>query len=109
MVKVKPETRLGKWSVGAVIFILLYFSLALSLDFDLMEDPSLIATVLFWSILALLFIVGAIALFAGIISITKDKERSLLVFVSTAIGLILFLEITSFLAVLLALALGIRS
>jgi len=109
MVKVKPETRLGKWSVGAVIFILLYFSLALSLDFDLMEDPSLIATVLSWSILALFFIVSVIALFAGIISIVKDKERSWLVFASTTIGLILFLEITSFLVGLLALALGLIS
>jgi len=83
---------LGKWSVGLiVIFFLslttLYLFCALGqrggqgfFDNLLLAIPGLVAG-----------IAGIFAFFIGIISIFKDKERSILVFLSTAIGFIVLL------------------
>lgn len=104
----KPQTRLGKWSVGAAIFILLSFALSFSQDVginDLEESTSRSALeVLFLILVALLSVGSVTAFFGGIISIIRDKERSILVFASTIIGLYL---LPSFIS-LAALMLGIR-
>lgn len=87
-----PKTRLGKWSGGLIVafFLLLVignFVAALQGPIEwtffsnpLRSIPMLGATV-----------AGVVAFFAGIVSIWRHKERSILVFVATAIGLFVLL------------------
>ena len=83
-----PKTRFGKWSVGLIIafFLLLMF-------FYLLVASGQRGGATFFSNLVLavpmLFagICGISSFFAGIIGIIKMKERSVLVFLATIIGL----------------------
>jgi hypothetical protein len=83
-----PTTLLGKWSVG---FILI-FSLLLAIFYLIVasgqrggetffSNPLLAVTVLAAGV------AGVASFFTGIVSILKYRERSVLVFVATAIGL----------------------
>lgn len=95
MVNFIPKTRLGKWSVGLIIVSFLSFALVLLLvaSGQLFINPMFLAG-----------ICGISSFFTGTISIIKNKERSILVFLATAIGLyILFLylgEILSLVGIL---------
>lgn len=78
-----PTTKLGKWSVGLIISLFLFFLLGIALvtlgrpGGDMyIAIPVLIAG-----------IYGIATFITGIICIFKYKERSLLVFVSSFIGL----------------------
>lgn len=83
-----PKTILGKWSVGLIIIFFLSFA-ALRLLVALgqrggetfFSNPLLAITGIFMGIS------GISAFFTGIIGIIKSKERAVLVFLSTAIGL----------------------
>jgi len=86
---IKPETKLGKWSVGLNIFFLIgvIFAVLTSvfgiLDTDIGH---------WWDIeVAFIFPASIVAFVLGIISIRKNKERSVLVLISTIIGLLTIL------------------
>ena len=87
-----PTTTLGKWSTGliiaffvsALVFVILVASGQRGDDtlfqFTALTIPGLLAGV---------FVLSAMV--TGIIGIVKSRERSLLVFLATAIGLLLLL------------------
>lgn len=77
-----PKTRLGKWSVGLIIIFFLLFVMG-NLIVRLQGPKFLLSIPMFGA--------GAtaiLAFFTGIISIIKNKERSIPVFVATLIGLL---------------------
>ncbi len=76
-ITILPKTPLGRWSVGLVIVIIVLFTVV-------PEDANRLLEVGVSSGFACL--AGA-ALVTGFISIIKNKERSILVFLTTAIGL----------------------
>ncbi|MCJ7510668.1 MAG: hypothetical protein MUP14_07275 [Dehalococcoidia bacterium] len=87
-----PKTLLGKWSVGLII---LFFSLFATLNFlaasgqeggDTFSDNLTLAIPALGAGAA-----GVLAFFTGIIGIIRSKERSVLVFVASAIGLLILL------------------
>lgn len=87
-----PKTRLGKWSVGLIIIFFLFFAL-----FQLLVASGQQGGATFFSnpVLTIPILLagtsGVFAFFTGIISILKNKERSVLVFLATAIGLFIML------------------
>ena len=96
-----PKTNLGKWSVGLIIAMFLLFYVGMSLTTGLYESvpagDTILADIgqrpaLSLSMLAG-FGAGIAAFITGLVAIIKQKERTLLVFVSTLVGagLILFL------------------
>jgi len=72
-----PKTPLGKWSVGLVIAIIVLFIVVP----EIANRPLEVAASSGFACLA-----GA-ALVTGLISIIKNKERSVLLFLTMAIGL----------------------
>jgi hypothetical protein len=83
-----PETVLGKWSAGLlggfVIFIALFFGMVAAGQ----RGGDTFFSNLSLAIPALLAAISAIAAFlTGIIGIVLRKERALLVFLATAVGL----------------------
>lgn len=86
-----PKTRLGKWSVGLVIVF--FVLLAIGQIVIRLQGPREDQT--FWSNpLRSIPMLGAaisaiLAFFTGIISIIKNKESSILVFLSTLVGLLI--------------------
>jgi hypothetical protein len=90
-----PKTQLGKWSVVLipvmVVLILVGSSLADSLYESVPAGRTIPADLLGRPLLAgsmlLGFAAGVTALVIGLISILKLKERAVLVFISTLIGL----------------------
>lgn len=84
-----PKTRLGKWSIGLIItfFLLLLVGSNLAKTYGgagqtFFSNPIISIPMLSAGI------AGIAAFFTGIISIWKHRERSILVFVATAIGLL---------------------
>ena len=86
------KTRFGKWSVGliAIFFLsLVFFYIFIALG---QRGGEGFFSNLWLAIPGLLAgISGIFAFFTGIISIFKDKERAVLVFLSTAIGFLILL------------------
>ena len=96
-----PKTALGKWSLVLIIIMPILFFIGLRLvdllyegvpsgktiPEDIIARPALALTML----TGMLF--GTLAFFLGIIAIIKQRERALLVYLSTVMGglLILFL------------------
>ena len=76
-VKFKPKSFLGKLSIGIIILMPIYFYIISNVISDL---------VLYGGI-----IYGIAAFFCGIIGITRKKDYSVFVFLSTMIGLIILL------------------
>jgi len=93
-----PKTLLGKWSVGLIIIFFLLFAAFIFLVASGQED-GLFTNLTF----AIAGGAAVLAFFAGIIGIIRSKERSVLVFLATAIG---FLAITGDLLTHLLFALG---
>lgn len=84
-----PKTVLGKWSVGLIIAFFLFFGLLLLLVASgqrggetFFSNPYLA----FAGVFAAISATGSF--FAGLASIIKNKEMSVLVILSTAIGLL---------------------
>src|SRR3989344_7112161 len=87
---IMPRTKLGKWSVGLAVAF--FFLLATGIFVILRQGPRADET-FFDNPVASIPMLGAgaagiTAFLTGIISIIKHKERSVLVFVVTAIGLL---------------------
>jgi tellurite resistance protein TehA-like permease len=84
-----PKTNLGKWAVGLIITFFLLFAAFFILVASGQRGPD------FNPMLALAIIPAGIsgicAFFTGIIGIVKSRERSILVFISCAIGLFVLL------------------
>ncbi len=87
-----PKSYLGKWSVGLIaVFFLSLASLYLFIALGQRGGPGFFSN-LFLGIPGFLAgISGIFAFFSGIISIIKDKERAILVFLSTAIGFLVLI------------------
>lgn len=87
-----PKTILGKWSVGLIIVFFLLFALFQFLVASGQRggatffDNLLLAIPIF-----LAGICGVSSFFTGLIGIVKSKERSILVFLATIIGLLVLL------------------
>ena len=81
-----PKTKAGKWSVGLIIAFLLLFVGASQLPAVSFQRYPVLGLV---NVVAVITagISGVAAFFTGLISIIKSKERSVLVFIATAIGL----------------------
>jgi hypothetical protein len=100
-VKLIPKSKLGKLSVGLIIAMPILYSIGMSftdslyksvpagetIPKDIMERPALALTMLSG------MITGVSAFFVGLVAITRERERAVLVYVATLIGMlhILFL------------------
>ncbi len=97
-IKFLPETFLGKWSVVLIIVIPVFFYIGMSfVDFyesvpagktiphDIMVRPGVSLSMLAG------LVCGIVAFFTGIIGIIRKKDRSVLVFSSTAMGFLMLL------------------
>lgn len=87
-----PKTHLGKWSTGLIIAFLLLFIVFRLLVMSgqrggatFFSNPALAITGL------LMGTSGILSFFTGIIGIIKNKERSVLVFLATIIGLFILI------------------
>jgi hypothetical protein len=87
-----PKTVLGKWTVGSIIAFFVFFASLVLLAVSgekggdtLFDNPRLAFAGIFAALSALA------AFFTGIFSIIKSRERSPVVFVSTAIGFLVLL------------------
>jgi tellurite resistance protein TehA-like permease len=92
--KLRPETCLGKWStwffVACIVFLIIFQILVASGQHggETFQDNIPL------SINALMFAISGIsAFFTGILGIMMHKERSILVFIFTIIGLLILLFI----------------
>jgi len=84
-----PKTRLGRLSVGLIIVFFLFFILVWLLMSSGQEGGETFFDNLLLSIpLLIAAICGFLAFFTGIISIWRQKERSISVFLATLIGLL---------------------
>jgi len=89
-----PKTNSGKWSVGLILIMFVLFFIGTSLTDTLYESVpaggTILADIISRPALAISMLLGMAAGFSalvtGLVSITKQKERSLLVFASTLIG-----------------------
>jgi len=86
---IRPETKLGKWSVGLNIFFLIVVSISVILVLVLrilsFDD-------VWWDITVNVFLAPIVALIIGIMAIRR-KDRSILVYSSVAIGILAILFI----------------
>ncbi len=94
LMNILPKTKLGKWSVGLIIafFALLLFTAIVVIGLLNQDGSQVNVNKTLVSVPVLCAVLSAVAAFiTGILSIRKHKERSILVFASTAIGLLLIL------------------
>lgn len=82
-----PKMRLGKWSVGLIVVFLLLLGLFRLLIASGQKGGGTLPDNLLLAILFLAGISGIGAFVTGLISILKSKERAVLVFLATIIGL----------------------
>ena len=88
------KTNLGKWSVGLILVMLVLFFVGTSLADTIYESVTaggtVIADIIARPALAISMLVGfgagISALVTGLISIIKQKERGVLVYISTLAG-----------------------
>jgi hypothetical protein len=87
--KVKPETKLGKWSVGLNILflIIIIISIILVKVFGILYFGDR-----WWDItVPVAFLIEMVAFFTGIRAVRKNKERSILVYLSILTGVCVIL------------------
>ena len=90
-----PKTLLGKWSVLFIILFLLLFVVFQILVLSGQRGGDTFFSNMTLTIPALSMAISGIASFStGVISIVKDREKSLLVFIATVIGLLVLLFCT---------------
>ncbi|MFC1711622.1 hypothetical protein ACFLZ1_03500 [Patescibacteria group bacterium] len=94
-----PKTKLGKWSLGLIATMPVLFFIGTSFTNslyksvpagrtileDIVERPALALTML------LGMVAGISAFIVGIMAIIREKERAVLVYVATSIGMLLIL------------------
>ena len=90
---IKPQTKLGKWSAGLNIFfltiIIVSIILVLVLKILSFDDH-------WWDVtVPVSFLIEMIAFITGIISVTKNKERSVLIYFSIFVGILTILFVLS--------------
>jgi len=85
-ISVLPKTSLGRWSVGLCVAWILFFALSEVLTGFEALGPGFNLALAVSLTIVLVGISGA-AFVTGLISMTKSQERSVLVFLTTAIGL----------------------
>lgn len=96
---VMPKTKLGWWSVGAIIAMPLLFIIGTSFTDSLYRSvpagETIVADIVARPILALAMLAGMgagiLALIAGLVAIIRQKERAVLVYVSSSVGALLVL------------------
>ncbi|MFC2006627.1 hypothetical protein ACFLUQ_00445 [Chloroflexota bacterium] len=87
-----PKTLLGKLSIGlAVAFIVLFIELQLFIASGQRDSYTFISGLLLTIPVPLAGISGISAFLTGIIGVINSRERSVLVFLSTMIGLFVLL------------------
>ena len=92
--RILPNTNLGKWSIGLIIAMPLLFMIGISFTDSLYQSVSAGSTILKDIIarpaLALTMLAGMAAgisaCITGLLAILRQKDRALLVYVSTIIG-----------------------
>jgi hypothetical protein len=84
-----PTTTLGKWTVGLIISLILFFLLAIAIIILAHQTGGETFTAKNYIAIPMLLVVmsGVSAFITGLIAILKYKERTLLVFLATFIGL----------------------
>ena len=82
-ISIRPKSPLGKWSVGLGVAYILFFVLS---EVILGPGPNY-NTALAVALTIVDTSIAVAAFVTGLISIIKSKERSILVFLTTAIGL----------------------
>jgi len=85
-IAILPKTLLGKWSAGLVVAAILFFALGGAL-FPFEPSDSRFNPVLALTVIIVVVGISGAAFVTGLISMIKSKERSVVAFVSTAIGL----------------------
>jgi len=93
-----PKTILGKWSVVLIVVMPVFFYIGMSfvsfyefvpsgktIPHDIVVRPGVALPMLAG------FISGIVAFFVGIIGITRKKDHSILIFLSTAVGFLTLL------------------
>ena len=85
-----PKTRLGKWSVGLIIAFFLLLAAGGTVVSVFSQEGGETFLDNLWISAPMLSGAGSAiaALFAGIVAIWKQKERAILVFLSSLIGLL---------------------
>jgi len=89
--QLKPQTKLGKWSIWLNAFFLITIAISIILVNVLgilsYDDH-------WWDVtVPITFLASIIAFILGIIAIIKNKERSVLVYASVIVGLLVILFI----------------
>jgi len=97
-IKFLPKTILGKWSITLIVVMPIFFYIGMSfVDFyefvpagktishDIVARPGVALSMLTG------FVCGVAAFFIGIIGITRKKDYSIFVFLSTAVGFLTLL------------------
>jgi hypothetical protein len=89
--QLKPQTKLGRWSVWLSAFFLITVGISITLVNVLgilsYDDH-------WWDVtVPTIFLASIVALIFGIIAIIKNKERSFFVYVSVIVGLLVILFI----------------
>jgi hypothetical protein len=84
-----PKTRLGKWSCGLIVALFLLLPPFPGLFFSAAGRPpeGYVLTIIGFGILFLRGATAILGFLAGVLSIFKNKERSIIVFVAILIGL----------------------
>ncbi len=95
-----PKSNLGKWSIGLIIIMPILFYIGMSfvsfyesvpagktIPHDMIARPGVALPMLAG------FVSGVAAFFCGIIGITRKKDYSILIFISTILGFFVILWI----------------
>ncbi len=85
-ISILPKTSLGRWSVGLGVAWIVFFALSEVLTGFEVLGPRLNPALAVALTIVLMGISGA-AFVTGLMSMIKSKERSVFVFLTTAIGL----------------------
>jgi lipopolysaccharide export LptBFGC system permease protein LptF len=84
------KTQLGKWSIWLIItFIVLFISFQLLVASGQRGGDTFFSNLVLSVPMLIAGISGIAAFFTGIVGIIKNKERSVLVFISTIIGFLI--------------------
>ena len=97
-IQLVPKTILGKWSIVLIVAIPVFFYIGMSfvgfyesvpagktIPHDIVVRPGVALPMLAG------FVSGIAAFFVGIIGITRKKDHSILIFLSTAVGFLVLL------------------